>query len=318
MSPFLSVISESWYSVELFSCVQLFMTPWTAAHQASLSITNSHSWLKLMSIKSVMPSSHLSLCHPLFLLPSIFVYKKRLPYITYLWESVSPIYLSRWYFWSTSYVSGTVPDLEGERWTIQRKSPPWETCILDGKHFTYKYTKGIGVLEMLFRRSKQGEKEKLWGEGAILAKFVQGSPLWRGDIWAEKERILRRSVGDAFQVERTTWPLSWGERVLDGVNRGSTVPLKVTECSILGSGRSSGEVNGNPLQHSCLENSMDRGAWRAVAHELQRLGHDWATNTFTFISGSNIAGWGHWLVFFAHLGCADTLPSSWFHLFLGR
>ena len=160
MSPFLSVISESWYSVELLSCVQLFMTPWTAAHQASLSITNSHSWLKLMSIKSVMPSSHLSLCCPLPLPPSIFVYKKRLPYITYLWESVSPIYLSRWYFWSTSYVSGTVPDLEGERWTIQRKSPPWETCILDGKHFTYKYTKGIGVLEMLFRRSKQGEKEK--------------------------------------------------------------------------------------------------------------------------------------------------------------
>ena len=46
--------------------------PWTAAHQASLSITNSRSLLKLMSIKSVMPSNHLMLCHPLFLLPSIF------------------------------------------------------------------------------------------------------------------------------------------------------------------------------------------------------------------------------------------------------
>ena len=48
------------------------MTSWTAAHQASLSITNSWSSHKLMSIESVMPSSHLILCHPLFLLPSIF------------------------------------------------------------------------------------------------------------------------------------------------------------------------------------------------------------------------------------------------------
>ena len=48
------------------------MTPWTAAHQASLSITNSWSLLKLMSTESVMPSNHLILCRPLFLLPSIF------------------------------------------------------------------------------------------------------------------------------------------------------------------------------------------------------------------------------------------------------
>ena len=58
-------------SVQSLSCVQLFVTPWTAARQASLSITNSRSLLKLMSIKSVMPSNHLILCHPL-LLPSIF------------------------------------------------------------------------------------------------------------------------------------------------------------------------------------------------------------------------------------------------------
>ena len=52
--------------------VQLFATPWTSAHQASLSITNSWSLLKLVSIESVMPSNHLILCHPLLLLPSIF------------------------------------------------------------------------------------------------------------------------------------------------------------------------------------------------------------------------------------------------------
>ena len=59
-------------SVSSLSHVQFFATPWTAARQASLSITNSRSLLKLMSIVSVMPSNHLILCRPLFLLPSIF------------------------------------------------------------------------------------------------------------------------------------------------------------------------------------------------------------------------------------------------------
>ena len=59
-------------SVQSVSHVLLFGTPWTAAHQASLSITNSLSLLKLISINSVMPSNHLILCCPLLLLPSIF------------------------------------------------------------------------------------------------------------------------------------------------------------------------------------------------------------------------------------------------------
>ena len=58
-------------SVQWLSWVWLFATPWIAAHQASLSITNSQSSLKLTSIESVMPSSHLILCHPLLLLPLI-------------------------------------------------------------------------------------------------------------------------------------------------------------------------------------------------------------------------------------------------------
>ena len=59
-------------SYQSLSHVQLFAAPWTAARQASLSITNSRSLLKLMSIESVMPSNHLILCHPLLLPPSIF------------------------------------------------------------------------------------------------------------------------------------------------------------------------------------------------------------------------------------------------------
>ena len=76
--------------------VRLFATPWTAAHQASLSITNSQSLLKLLSIKSVMPFNHLILCHPLLLLfsvfPSIRVFSN---------ESVLPIWWPK--YWSFSF-----------------------------------------------------------------------------------------------------------------------------------------------------------------------------------------------------------------------
>ena len=83
-------------SFQSLRCVWLFGTPWTAAHQASLSITNSRSLLRLMSIESVMPSNHLILCRPLFLplsiFPSIRVFSK---------ESVLRI---RWpKYWSFSF-----------------------------------------------------------------------------------------------------------------------------------------------------------------------------------------------------------------------
>ena len=98
--------SDSWFvkailhvsvsSVQLLSRVQLSATPWTAACQASLSITNSWSLLKVMSIESVMPSNHLILCHPLLLLPSVF------PSIrVFSNEAVLPI---RWpKYWSFSF-----------------------------------------------------------------------------------------------------------------------------------------------------------------------------------------------------------------------
>ena len=100
------VISECFSSVQSLSCVQLFVTPWTAAHQASLSITNSWSLHKLMSIQSVMPSNHLILCHPLFLplsiLPSIRVFSN---------ESVLRI---RWpKYWSFSFNISPSNDYSG-------------------------------------------------------------------------------------------------------------------------------------------------------------------------------------------------------------
>ena len=68
----ISILCIAVVVVNLFSQAQLFVTPWTVAHQPSLSITNSQSLLKLMSMESVMPSSHLILCRPLLLLPSLF------------------------------------------------------------------------------------------------------------------------------------------------------------------------------------------------------------------------------------------------------
>ena len=78
-------------SVQSLSRVRLFVTPWMAAHQASLSITNSQSLLKLMSIESVMPSNHLILCGPLLLLPSI------LPSIR-VFYSESVLHIKYWSF----------------------------------------------------------------------------------------------------------------------------------------------------------------------------------------------------------------------------
>ena len=84
----------SW--IQSYSCVWVFVTPWVAACQASLSITNSWSLLQLMSIESVMPSNHVILCHPFLLPPSIF------PSIRVF--SNEPVLCIRWpKYWSFSF-----------------------------------------------------------------------------------------------------------------------------------------------------------------------------------------------------------------------
>ena len=88
--------SMEFSSVQSLSRVWLFATPWTAAHQASQAITNSWSLLKLISIKSVMPSNYLILCHPLLLLPSIF------PRIR-VFSNESVLHIRRPKYWSFSF-----------------------------------------------------------------------------------------------------------------------------------------------------------------------------------------------------------------------
>ena len=92
--------------VQSLSSVQLFVTPWRAAHQASLSIINCQSLLKLMSIESVMPSNHLTLCHPLLLLPSIF-------HSISVFSNESVIHI-RWpKYWSFSFSISTSNEYSG-------------------------------------------------------------------------------------------------------------------------------------------------------------------------------------------------------------
>ena len=110
-SPFLCIISKisqrvysvQFSSVQLLSLVRLFVSPWIAARQASLSITNSWSSLKLMSIESVMPSSHLILCRPLFLLPLI-------PPSIRVFSNESTLHMRCPKYWSFSF--STIPSTE--------------------------------------------------------------------------------------------------------------------------------------------------------------------------------------------------------------
>ena len=98
-------------SVQWLSHVHSFVTPWTAACQASLTIINSLSLLKLMSIKTVMPSSHLILCRPLLLLPSIF------PIIRVF--SHESALLIRWpKYWSFSFNISSSKEHPGQAWYI--------------------------------------------------------------------------------------------------------------------------------------------------------------------------------------------------------
>ena len=89
-------IPSCFNSIQSLSYVHLFVTPWTAAHQASTSITNSRSPSKPMSIESVMPSNHLIFCHPLLLLPSVF------PSIR-VFSSESVFCIWWWKYWNFSF-----------------------------------------------------------------------------------------------------------------------------------------------------------------------------------------------------------------------
>ena len=137
----------------MLSRVRLFATLWTAARQASLSITNSRSLLRLMSTESVMPSNHLILCHPLLLLPSIF------PSIrVFSSESVLSIMWSK--CWSFSFCTTSSNDYSGlisfrmdwldllaVQGDSQESSPTPEFKSINSSAFSFLYGPALTVME---------------------------------------------------------------------------------------------------------------------------------------------------------------------------
>ena len=133
-------------SVQSLSPVWLFSTPWTVARQASLSITNSWSLLKLMSIESVMPYNHLILCHPLLLLPAIFPSIRGLTN-----ESVLPI---RWpKYWSFSFSISPSKEYSG---------------LLSFRIDWFDYWQNLFQIQLTSRVHKK--IPLLWSSGGLVAK----------------------------------------------------------------------------------------------------------------------------------------------------
>ena len=154
-----------------------FVTPWTAAHQASLSITNSWSLLKLMSIESVMPSNHLIIYRPLLLLPSIF------PSIR-IFSNESVLHI-RWpKYWSFSFSispSNEYSGLTSFRILLLRFKCP-------NQQKTTRYTK----------------KQKLW---LVQSKKInqQKQSAEKKDSGSIRKRLYANCLKDALQNQRTMW-----------------------------------------------------------------------------------------------------------------
>ena len=183
------------------------VTPWTTAHQSSLSITNSWSSLKFMSIKSVTSFNHLMLCRPLLLLPSIFLSIR-----VFSNESVLPIRWPKYWF------------------QLRHQSFQW-------------------IFRTDFLRID-------WFD--LLA--VQGTLKSLLQHHSSKASILRHS---AFSVIQLSHPYMTTGKTIALTRRtfvGKVMSLLFNMLSRLVKWVA-GEGNGNPLQYSCLENPMDRGAW---------------------------------------------------------
>ena len=160
---FLSFSSVVVVVVALFSCVQFFATPWTAVHQASLSFAISQTWLKFMSIESVMPSNHLILCHFLLLLPSIFLSVR-------VFSSESALQI-RWpKYWSFSFSISRSNDYSG---LISFRMDWLDLLAVQGtlKSLLWHHSSKASVLQCSAHiHTWLLEKPQLWLDGTLSAK----------------------------------------------------------------------------------------------------------------------------------------------------
>ena len=192
-------------SAQSLNHVRLFVTLWIAAHQASLSITNSWSLPKLTSIESVIPSSHLMLCHPLLLLPSIP------PSIT-VFSNESTLHM-RWpKYWSFSF----------------NISPSNEHPGLIS--FRMNWLDLLAVQDTL--------------KSLLQHHSSKASILWHSAFFIVELSHPYMTTGKIIALTRRTF-----------VGKVITLFFNMLPRLVIGVG------NGTPLQYSCLENPIDRGAW---------------------------------------------------------
>ena len=199
-----------------FSHVWLFVTPWTAAHQASLSITNSWSLFKLMSIESVMPSNHLILCHPLLLLPSIFPSMG-----VFFNESVLHI---RWpKYWSFSFsispsneYSGLIsfrldwldllaPPHNAEAKTVQReREPNWTRAPTEGFTVKTQPELSLGGWVRAQLHSQMGE-----GHSTQREQHVQSDTVYESGFKLPSHNCLSHINHISFETGISTDKIVW-------------------------------------------------------------------------------------------------------------
>ena len=230
-------------SVQSLSCVRLSATPWTAARQASLSITNSRSLPILMSLESVMPSNHLILCHPLLLLPSLF------PSIR-VFSSESALCI-RWpKYWSFSFnIRPSNEHLE----LISFRMDWLDLVAVQGtlKSLLQHHSSKASILwRLAFFTVQLSHPYMTTGKTTALTRWT-----FAGKVMSLLLKMLSRLV-------ITFLPMcKHGRQMLYHLRRKASNYNEEDSGSIPGSQRSPGEGNGNPLQYSCLGNPMDGGTW---------------------------------------------------------
>ena len=254
-------------SVQLLSHVQLFATPWTAAGQASLSITNSWNLLKLMSIKSLMPPNHLILCRPL-LLPSIF------PSIrVFSNESVLSIKWPK--YWSFSFNISPSNEYSG---LISFRMGWLDLLAVQGtlksllQHHSSKHQLFGAQISL---HSSSHLLLSLSGKlvfDSIISFYIEvcymGGYNYVSLISSGFKGFLSSITEKAMAPHSSTlaWQIPWMEEP-GGLQAMGCTELDTTEWLHFHFSLScTGEGSGNPLQCSCLENPRDGGAWWAAVY----------------------------------------------------